>query len=280
MSLETVIAGLVSACNALTDTVTKKISLIDQKVITATEQVPAAVRAEVNKVLYVDSSSGLDTNSGLTQDKPLKTIAAAVGRVMLCGSATIFLRRGKVYEVGRGLGGTNVDNMSLLFIPYGTEASKPIVRGALVRFSESNVYVCGGFSAITEMSIKFTDCRIETGLANGVSQYGPDYGGLFSRDGGVGESVSFKLFFHKCEVVVQDVPLFSTYYGFIQLSLAQTTITKGGAQTTIVNVGVPKMVDISTVSIVGFGTGATLDSLLTLAPGSYTARQAYTTISA
>ena len=113
MSLETVIAGLVSACNALTDTVSNKISLIDQKVVAATEQVSAAVRAEVNKVLYVDSSSGLDTNSGLTSDKPLKTIAAAVGRVMLCGSATIFLRRGKVYEVGRGLGGTNVDNCRL-----------------------------------------------------------------------------------------------------------------------------------------------------------------------
>ncbi|NVZ55526.1 hypothetical protein HX797_04560 [Pseudomonas edaphica] len=280
MSLETVIAGLVSACNALTDTVNKKISLIDQRVAAATEQVPAAVRAEVNKALYVDSSSGVDTNSGLTPDKPLKTIAAAVSRVMLCGSATIFLRRGKVYEVGRGLGGTNVDNMSILFVPYGTEASKPIVRGALVRFSDSNTYVCGGFSAFTEMSIKFTDCRIETGLANGVTQYGPDYGGLFTRDGGFGESVSFKLFFHKCEVVVQDVPLFSTYYGFIQLSLAQTTISKGGTQSTIVNVGVPKMVDISSVSIVGFGAGATLDNLLTLAPGSYTARQVYTTISA
>ncbi|MFL1554542.1 hypothetical protein, partial [Pseudomonas sp. O11] len=127
---------------------------------------------------------------------------------------------------------------------------------------------------------KFTDCRIETGLANGVSQYGPDYGGLFSRDGGLGESVSFKLFFHKCEIVVQDVPLFTTYYGFVQLSLAQTTISKGGSQTTIINVGVPKMVDISTVSIFGFGAGATLDSLLTLSPGSYTSRQAYTTISA
>ena len=53
MSLETVIAGLVSACNALTDTVNKKISLIDQRVAAATEQVPTAVRAEVNKMLYV-----------------------------------------------------------------------------------------------------------------------------------------------------------------------------------------------------------------------------------
>lgn len=280
MSLETVIAGLVSACNALTDTVSKKMGLIDQKVAAATEQVPAAVRAEVNKMFWVDSSSGLDTNSGLTSDKPLKTIGAAISRVMLCGSATINLRRGRVYEVGRSLGGSNVDNMSLLFVPYGAETSRPIIRGAISNFNNSGQYVAAGFSAFTEMSIKFTDCRIETGLLGGLPVYSDEFGGFFSRDGGLGESVSFQIFFHKCEVIVQDIPLFTTYYGFVQLSIAATTISKGGLQTKVINAAVPKIVDISGASITGFGSGATLEGLLSMSSGSYIARQAGLGISA
>lgn len=280
MSLETVIAGLVSACNALTDTVSKKMALIDQKVATATEQVPAAVRAEVNKSLWVDSADGLDTNNGLAPEKPLKTIGAAIYKVMLGGSATIYLRRGKIYEVTSSMGGYVVDNMSILFAPYGAEAARPIIRGGLTNLNGSNSYVCAGFSAFTEMSIKFTDCRIETGLLGNLLGYNDEYGGLFTREGGFGESVNFKLFFHKSELVVQDIPLCTTYYGFMQLSFAQTAISKGGSQTRIINTGIPKTVDISAASIAGFGSGATLESLLNMSPGSYIARQTGTTISA
>lgn len=281
MSLESVIASLVTACNTLTDTVSNKISVIDQKVAAATEQVPATVRAEVNKILFVDSANGLDTNSGLTTDKPLKTIAAAINKVMLGGSAVINLRRGKVYEVSRGMGGYNVDNMSILFVPYGVETARPIIRGAITNFNNSGMYVSAGFSAFTGMSIKFSDCRIETGLLNGLTPYSDDgYGGFFSRDGGYGESVSFKIFFHKCEVVVQDIPLCTTYYGFMQVSFAQTTVSKGGLQTKIVTTAIPKIVDVSTLSIAGFGSGATLEGLLNMSPGSYIARQASMTISA
>lgn len=281
MSLETTIAGLVSASNALTDAVSKKISVIDAKVAAATEQVPATVRAEVSKILFVDSSSGSDTNTGLSGDKPLKTIGAAINKVMVGGSATINLRRGRVYEVTQSMGGNNVDKKSILFISWGAEAGRPIIRGTLTSWSSgTNIYICNAFMSVTEMTLKFSDCRIETGLLNGFTHYGSNYGGFFSRDGGSGESVGFKIFLHKCEVVVQDVPLFSTYFGFMQLSIAGSTITKGGVQARIVDSLIPKMIDVDSVSISGFGSGITLENLLSMTAGSCISRQSASTVTA
>lgn len=277
MSLESVIAGLVNACNTLTNAVTNKISEIDRKVAAATEQVPASIRAEVNKVLYVDSSSGSDSNDGFTTGAPLKSIAGAVNRVMSGGSATIFLRRGRVYEVTRSAGGNNVENMSLLFDTWGAEVGRPVIRGTLSMFG--GFPVCAAFGAITEMSLKFTECQIETGLLNGQAPYPDAYGGFFTRGGGSGESVSFKTYFHKCDLIIQDIPLFSTYYGFLQISLGLCTVSKGGTQTKVVDSQVPKIIDMSNATVSGFGAGATFEDLFSVPVGTYIARQARTVIS-
>jgi len=278
MSLESVITGLVTACNTLTAAVTNKIAAIDQKVAAATEQVPAAVRAEVVKTIFVDSAAGLDTNTGLTTDKPLKSIGAAINKIMSGGTAEIRLKRGQVYEVGEHLGGSNVDRKAILFIPYGTASARPIIRGVCQSAPEG--YICNAFLGQTEVNIKFTDCRVETGVAPGPVYSTNDYGGLFSRGGGVGESVSFRVFFHRSELYVQDVATFTTYFGFMNLSIALSSVVKNGKQTKIVLSEIPKVVDIATVSISGYGASATIDDLFNLTAGSYIARKSYSTISA
>lgn len=279
MSLESVITGLVTACNTLTTAVTNKIAAIDQKVAAATEQVPATVRAEVSKILYVDSAAGLNTNTGLTTDKPLKTIGAAISKVMSGGTAEIRLNRGQVYEVAAHLGGNDVDRKAILFIPYGAAASKPIIRG-LVQAS-ANGAVCNAFEGKTDVSIKITDCRIETGLSpNGPVYTTPDYGGFFSRGGATGESVSFKVFLHKCDLYVQDVATFTTYFGFMQLSVALSAIYKNGGQAKIVDSAIPKIVDISTTSVSGYGTSTTFETLFSMNAGGYIARKSDSSINA
>lgn len=275
MSLESVIAGLVSACNTLTAAVTSKIQVIDQKVAAATEQVPAAVRAEVVKVLFVDSAAGLDTNVG-SMAAPLRSIGAAINKVMSGGTAEIRLNRGQVYEVGDQLGGNNVDRKAIMFIPYGSATAKPIVRG--VCRSTTDGYICNAFMGQTEVNIKFTECRLETGIAAGALYSTGDWGGFFSRGAGQGESVSFRVFIHRSELYVQDVPTFTTYFGFMNLSIALSSIIKNGKQTKIVDSQIPKIVDLATTSISGYGTSATLESLMSLEAGSYIARKSYTTV--
>lgn len=278
MSLESVITGLVTACNTLTTAVTNKIAAIDQKVAAATEQVPATVRAEVVKVLYVDSAAGLDTNTGLTTDKPLKSIGAAINKVMSGGTAEIKLNRGQVYEVAEHLGGSNVDRKAILFSPYGVAANRPIIRGMVKSAPEG--YICNAFMGQTEVSLKFTDCRIETGLAPGAVYSTNDYGGLFSRGGGVGESVSFKVFIHRSELYVQDVATFTTYFGFMQLSIALSSIIKNGKQVKIVDSGIPKIIDIATTSVAGYGTSTTFETLFSMDAGAYIARKSNSAINA
>ncbi|MNC52894.1 hypothetical protein D3C75_1022650 [compost metagenome] len=143
-----------------------------------------------------------------------------------------------------------------------------------------SVYACSAFLASTRVTLKSSDIRIETGLANGKAQYGADYGGLITRAGGDGESVNFEVYFHKCDIQIQDVPLFTSYYGFMSLSFANSTVTKGGTQTKIVNSDLPKLVDITSVGISGFGSGSTVDSLFSLNSGGYISRQANSTVSA
>lgn len=280
MSLETTIASLVAAANALTAAVTGKMSEIDAKVTQATASVPAAVRAEVVKTLWVDSSNGSDANAGTASTAPLKTVKAALDKTITGGVSTIYLRRGLVYELGGEVAQQNqVGGKSIAFLPYGTETARPILRGVLGVWSGS-VYACSAFRASTRVTLKFSDIRIETGLANGKTQYGADYGGLITRAGGDGESVNFEVYFHKCDIQIQDVPLFTCYYGFMSLSFANSTVTKGGTQAKIVSSDLPKLVDITSVGISGFGSGSTVDSLFSLNSGGYISRQANSTVSA
>lgn len=277
MSLETTIASLVSAANDLTAAVTGKMAQIDQKVAQATSSVPAVVRAEVVKSLYVDASNGLDTNVG-TSAAPLKTIKAALDRTISGGVSTIFLRRGQIYEVG---GPTNnvVGGKSISFLPYGAEAARPIIRGIITSWAgDDAVQVCSAFMGGTRFSLRFSDIRIETGLDGGKTLYGPSFGGLISRAGGDSESANFEIYFHKCDIQIQDVPLFTTYYGFMSLSFANSTVTRAGKQTKIVASDLPKMVDITSVGIVGFGSGATVEGLFSLNAGGYISKQVGATI--
>ena len=76
MSLETTIAALVTAANALTNEVSGKIADINKKVLAATDAVPALVRSLSSQNYYIDAVDGDDNNAG-TLAKPLKTALAA-----------------------------------------------------------------------------------------------------------------------------------------------------------------------------------------------------------
>lgn len=271
MSLETQIASLVTAANNLTTAVNGKIASIDQKVAAATDAVPSTVRAEVSKTLYVDASAGVDTNSGVSSAAPLKTISAALDKVITGGTAIIKLRRGQVYEVQR----KNVNEKSLSFEPYGTETSRPIIRGMASDYSGGTVKIVGAFQGTGRVSVKFTEMRVETGLLPaGSTKYGaPDFGGFFSREGGAGESVIFEVMFNKCDIAVQDFELFSTYYGSMIFSAAATAITRGGTQAKVIDSQIPKIIDLVNVTISGFPVNSSVETLLSLNSGAYISRQ-------
>lgn len=275
MSLESTIAALVTASNNLTNAVNGKIASIDSKVAEATAAVPAVVRAEVSKSIYVDASVGLDTNAGTSEAAPLKTIGAALGRTMTGGTSYIYLRKGQVHQVGRIVGNYNADRRAITFMPYGAEASAPIVRAMPGKASDMDAAYVAGFQGSNSLSLKFVDVRIETGINNtGLPIYDSGFGGFFTRSAAFGESVSFEVMFLRCTVVIQDFKLLTTYYGFAKIGFAQSSIVKGGVETKIIASAIPKMLDISTVSIEGFGAGATVETLFNISAGNTVSRNA------
>ncbi|HGM5026213.1 TPA: hypothetical protein ACKPXH_003955 [Pseudomonas aeruginosa] len=97
MSLETQIAALVAAANSLTATISGKMGAIDDKVDAAVAVVPATIRAEMTKTLYVDPA-GSDANSGTSWAAAKRTIRDAINSMPRGSSLLIYLKGGVIHE--------------------------------------------------------------------------------------------------------------------------------------------------------------------------------------
>lgn len=277
MSLETQITALVTAANSLTNAVNGKVSAIDEKVAAATAAVPEAVRSEMAKVFYVDSAVGSDTNLG-TQASPFRTVALAVSKVPRGGIGTIFLNSGLEYEVGGG-GGLSVDATAryLTFYRYGAASARPVLKGVKALYAGSTRDICNAFYSSTTLRMKFSGISIKTGRKGENLVQGSGFGGFFSRHGGVGESVSFELMFHDSEIAVQDFELVSTAYGFLNISIATSSIFKDGDQSLILTSVVPKVVDLHNVVVSGFGASG-IDTLMSINSDNSISRKGTVTV--
>lgn len=98
MSLETTIASLVAAANALTNEVSGKIADINKKVLAATDAVPALVRSLASQTFYIDAVDGDDNNAG-TSTKPLKTALAASNKVVSGSQVTLYFKTKQTHTV-------------------------------------------------------------------------------------------------------------------------------------------------------------------------------------
>lgn len=282
MALETTIANLVEAANALTSAVTGKMAQIDAKVDAATKAVPAAVVAEMYKTLYVDANAGIDTAVG-TQAAPLKTIEAALAKIPSGAIGLIFLRRAQVHAIG-GVSAGHKDNCGrkrINFNGYGAETEKPVIQQNLGLFATTGLYRGGAFEAGTEISLKFSNLKIKTGfLPNGGGLYGgfdiADYGGFFTRTagraGGEG-SINLNAVFYAVDIEIEDAPFVTTNNGFVNLSLRECTVTRTGQASLICQSPAPKVLDMTNVKMTGFAQGATVETLFKLAEGTYLSRR-------
>lgn len=262
MSLETQITALVAAANSLTNSVNGKLAAIDQKVATATAAVPDAVRAEMSKTLYVDSAGGADGNSGLSPGAALRTVAAAISRIPRGGVGMIFLNSGLEYEVG-GIQPIDCSSRYISFIRYGAAIARPVLKGMKTIYAGTGRDICNAFFSTTTLRMKFSGVAIKTGRKGENLIQGGGFGGFFSRYGGSGESVSFELIFHDCDIAIQDFELVSTAYGFLSISMAATTINKDGDIPKVLTSVVPKIVDLYNVAISNFGA-SDIDTLMSI----------------
>ncbi|EPG0369740.1 hypothetical protein ACSWVZ_002592 [Photobacterium damselae] len=92
MGLEQQISSLVQASENLTSAVNNKIGEIDRSVNDAVSAVPNTVNQLFNQTLYVNGNTGKSSNSGVSDDQPLKYLNDAIQKVPSGGRARIIVR--------------------------------------------------------------------------------------------------------------------------------------------------------------------------------------------
>ncbi|MBF4228087.1 hypothetical protein EAY83_24540, partial [Vibrio anguillarum] len=93
------VAELINSVNEMTQTVADKNKEIDAKVNAATSAVPDKIKSEMEQVLWVDSVTGNDSNSGLSSSSPKRTIKSAIDVVPIGGHVRVKLMGQNVYEI-------------------------------------------------------------------------------------------------------------------------------------------------------------------------------------
>ncbi|QNM96394.1 hypothetical protein [Chitinimonas koreensis] len=156
MSLESNIADLVSAANALTAEFNAKASSINTAVASAIAAIPVNVVS-----YYVDSVVGDDSATGALE-APLKTLKAAIDRTPTGGAATIYLNAGTTQRITAPV---TIFNKYLYIGSYGA-GDKPVLQSdALVQAGQNTAY---GLT-LRESTIAFTGLKLRTAtLADGA----------------------------------------------------------------------------------------------------------------
>ncbi|MBF4232257.1 hypothetical protein EA002_21170, partial [Vibrio anguillarum] len=137
------VAELINSVNEMTQTVADKNKEIDAKVNAATSAVPDKIKSEMEQVLWVDSVTGNDSNSGLSSSSPKRTIKSAIDVVPIGGHVRVKLMGQNVYEIHDDI---HCEGKFILITSdgavWGAPATRSTIRSAQVGWSS---YKCGQF---------------------------------------------------------------------------------------------------------------------------------------
>ena len=131
-----------------------------------------------SKIIYV-STSGSNSNNGLSPDSPVRSLSKAVKLIRKNSSDWIVLKRGETFndsfevvrpgKKGRSLGGKSIDK-PLVITSYGESRSRPIIRP-----QENGIDLWGPFRNITISSLKFDSSPGSGGTAIRTLKEGKNY---------------------------------------------------------------------------------------------------------
>lgn len=275
MSLNVQREALIAAADALTTAIQQKVIDLDERVVVERRAVETTYGSMLNKNLFVDAVLGLDTNEG-GRGSPVKTIAEAVNRVLVGGSATIHLMGGQTFEVGAGTpqGTIDVNHKSITFTKVGV-GDNPVILGIGAPYPPSHHYVCNAFTAPDHMNLKFSQIVIDTGTipTKGTLYTTNDWGGFFCRSNDYGASAKYELKFWSSKLIVRDYPTMTTLYGYLDFAMATTTVERAGPHQKVLGVAIPKVLDFHNVTIRNYAQGVSVEDLFSMTPNAYIARK-------
>lgn len=204
MSLESQIADLVSATNALVTTFNTKNTSIDASVAAAIAAVPIMA-----KTYYVDQIAGDDTSVG-TQALPLKTIEKALSNTPAGGLCTVFLINDYT------MNGTITTDKQMLHIRSLISTVKKKLNTPY--YVQDDIAKLPGITFATGGVVMLTDITLTLPSISGVPVPQPFYNAFF-KTGSVAGIPMMKVKFSRSEVL-QAADATATL--FVQLSSAVT----------------------------------------------------------
>ncbi|WP_298727420.1 hypothetical protein [uncultured Pseudomonas sp.] len=197
MSLETTIASLVTAANALTAAVNGKISEIDAKNTEFINSFAANLASALTKTLYVNPATGSDSNPG-TAALPKKTIAGCVAVLPSGSTATINLAGDQTHYVSS----VTCRGLTITFTKWGGTVD-PIVKVEPVEYTVTAGQTLGiGFRLYTSR-LTFTYCTIDTGDYYPGATTQSMWSGFFGRT----DNSNAYVFLWTSKIILRTTPL-------------------------------------------------------------------------
>lgn len=268
MSLEQQIANLVEASNNLTGSVNGKLDEIDNKVDEATSAVPDKIKSELDKIYYVDATSGSNSNDGLSSSKPMRDIKFAIDDAPKGSKIVVYLLGQQIYDLSLFV---NLDNKLVFIISYGATWGDPTSRSTLRSVQTGNSYYAGGqFRCGWAGELHVSEVNVETVSFTASKTDYQDYRcSLFS-----GASASAQVWLYGCNVVLNNGPLAHQHttgsFGKLDLYLSNVGVTKNdnliipdGKQAMIGHYGTAALPFTLFVYSVGLPSGETWGSMVT-----------------
>jgi putative Mn2+ efflux pump MntP len=161
MSLESQIADLVSASNALVTTFTNKKNEITTAVNAAIAAIPSG-----KKIWFVDQVLGLDTNAGNVKETPFKTIDKAIASTPTNGWCVVMLTNDYVLDTPISVACSYLEIYGWTAITSGIT---PKLKAKYYSTNDNTITALGGFLLYGAGSnIEIRSCNIDLPSVTGV----------------------------------------------------------------------------------------------------------------
>jgi hypothetical protein len=163
MSFNEKSSAAVEAFNQFTTQVQSKLNSFDSSQAELIAGIPASVRDNMVKTLYVDPVLGNDNNDGLAWETAAATIEGAAAKVPVGGHGTLYLKTGTSHQM---TGQVHLENRSLLIIASGYDyytSSTYIPIVAVMTVLENNTVQSGGFRIGRRSLLRIVGCQLHTG---------------------------------------------------------------------------------------------------------------------
>lgn len=156
MSLESQVAALVSAASNLTSQVAGKLSEIDTALQSAVASIPQEIRNQMELNVYVDQANGSDSNSGLSESDPLKSMTKVASLTPSGGSVDIRVMGNYTFA---DLERANFTNAQVRVRSWPSNTRAKIKSSGVV--DANNHYHCNNFYAFRNCAFQFFGVDLE-----------------------------------------------------------------------------------------------------------------------